>query len=438
MNHRKYDALVKSQSATAIKVLLAVSTEYSCSSRDVYRVLSEQGHMLNIRVIEGCLGSLKRDGLLKEQHHRRYVRVVPSENPVQNEAEEETVDEEAVSAPTASIHQFPDLSVPIRLVPNEETYERDRELEYYFNIRYERVVRMLKLLSERVPDELGLAILDVAEELDDNHGEQLEYFSNIDCPPKKMGILNPGWYAHEIGNMTYYNRKETLTPEEIEAYKAGKIVDRHATVNMDGLMDILQGAVGSSDKVDQLVEEETDRLTKLFNKFEPQGPDVGYFSSFIERIKENVPDIEPVAEEAIEEPIEVMRTTRKIRRGMCDIKIDGISQAPEYRAWINIVSPANVEACAFAGLVIDETWLKSFKAFLQDNGYRPVFGARLFRINKADGYHVANLEWRKEGVVIPARRRAPNGWPLMNDRDRAKREIRQIAKAAESMIDRTK
>jgi hypothetical protein len=285
---------------------------------------------------------------------------------------------------------------------------------------------MLKLLSEHVDDEMGLALLELAEDLHDTHSMQLQYLMNLGTREREHIVLNPGWYMHDVGGELIFSKNAQVTPEEVRAH-------REASRNFMAI---------HGDKFREVREEnarqEKEWMDTIFAEFEPNGEGARpYYDSLLDKLRNHVPDIEPVAElEAtmeIEPTVEEIRTERKTRRGMCDLKIYGISQAPEYRAWANIVSPGNVQALLEEGQEVDDSW-QSFRKFLGDVGYRPEYGARLVRIDRDGGWNKDNVEWRVGGKAIPARQRAPNGWPLMQNRDKARRELSGIVKEAERRI----
>lgn len=459
MNPRRYQILFNAQTEVAKKVLMAVSSEHTCSSREVYRALVDAGSSVsNFQVIEGCLNSLQRQKLLKEPHPGRFIRILPNNYSINpSQGTEDSSDDDTIEAPvvepteesldatiekirptSADVLPFPDPTVPCHEVVVPVSYESDSELEYYFNRRYERVVMMLKLLSEKVSDEVGLALLDVAEELDNNHAEQLEYFHNLSITEERHLEMHPGWYQHDLDGCTRFSRQKELTPEHIEELRKSKKdgSDRFILVGMEEMLKMINEGM-SPEQLDAYDKSRGASTTdEIFQKFEGNGPEMSYYRSIMERVKENVPDIEPVVDVVADanESIPEIRKERKNRRGLCDMKIHGISQAPEYRAWMGVLSSANVKAMEAEGLEIHQPWLNSFRTFLDDVGYRPSFDAKLRRKDLTVGWIPSNVMWRVRGTTLPSLSHPPQGWPLLAEEARAIRQARRENKNADRKI----
>ena len=78
----------------------------------------------------------------------------------------------------------------------------------------------------------------------------------------------------------------------------------------------------------------------------------------------------------------------------------GQSTSPEYKTWAGILSAChnpkdtNYDYYGGKGLEVCEEW-HSFEEFLADVGNKPEPGYSLVRLDKAQGFHPSNCEWRK-------------------------------------------
>jgi hypothetical protein len=472
MNPTRYEALLASQSAVARRVLSAVPLQEVWPSRRIYQELVRTGGARNVRIVEGCLNTLVDSGLVNEHPRGHFIRVSPKEIPdallsdelpaetttppsverMLDVSEKDRVEIDAIVAASKKIpelakfsevelveylqamspkerlliaEQMAKIDPPFHEVTEVVNNEPDPEFVTYLNVRYERIEDMLKLLSEHVDDEMGLALLEIAGDLAETHEAQMDYYHNLGEHSQRKMVLNPGWYLHEVDGESFFSKKAVLDAQDVISYKIAK------KKSFD------EFAVRYKDVREQNAKEEIEWRNGIFARYEPNGEgERPYYNSLLDKLKNHVPDIEPVADvDKAPEPetIEEIRTERKTRRGMCDLKIYGISQAPEYRAWANIVSPGSVQALLEEGQKVEDSW-QSFRKFLGDVGYRPEYGARLVRIDRDGGWNKDNVEWRVGGKAIPARQRAPNGWPLMQNRDKARRELSGIVKEAERRI----
>ena len=64
------------------------------------------------------------------------------------------------------------------------------------------------------------------------------------------------------------------------------------------------------------------------------------------------------------------------------------------------------------GVTMEAEWLASFRAFLNEMGYKPHYAARLSRTDKNLGWVRGNVVWRLQGQVVEGKRRRPNFWPF--------------------------
>lgn len=452
MNPTRYDALVDGLTAIAYKVFLVIPTDEAWPSKKVYSELLRSGASTrNLQIVEGCINSLVNIGLVKEKPRGMFMRLQPRATTI---AEEPVVEDNPLSKPaiaeaslTGALVDYSILSdeevatpeepttaneLPYRIVQVPNTQKPDYNYEYYLNLRFERIENMLKLLSGHVDDDMGLALLELAEDLAETHSQSLDYREMLQAETETKIEVDEGWFMHDLGDYIVFTQNPTPpTIEEVE-------LEEVPFVPYVQFMSKEELAAIPKENYDRRLEGEREWVDEVFRMFEPNGEGARpYYDSLLDKLKNHVPDIEPVAvtETPVEqEPLSEFIDQRKIRRGMCDIKIDGISQAPEYRAWMNIVSPSNAKAMAEEGLEVEETWQTSFKAFLQDIGYRPLFGARLMRIDRSIGWIKSNVEWRKGGQVVPARRQRPSGWPQLQARDTAERQLRTIVREATDKI----
>lgn len=81
MNERKYAMLERNLTSTARKVFGAVPVQAAWTSQAIYGELTRQGVRLDFAMVEGCLDSLKRDGLVKEVHRGEFQRVEVTRTP---------------------------------------------------------------------------------------------------------------------------------------------------------------------------------------------------------------------------------------------------------------------------------------------------------------------------------------------------------------------
>jgi len=78
MNKRKYDKLELAQTMTARKILDCVPTQVETSKQDIYAIVKTLGISITLGIVEGCLYSLRDDGLVKEGRRGTFIRVVPT------------------------------------------------------------------------------------------------------------------------------------------------------------------------------------------------------------------------------------------------------------------------------------------------------------------------------------------------------------------------
>jgi len=77
----------------------------------------------------------------------------------------------------------------------------------------------------------------------------------------------------------------------------------------------------------------------------------------------------------------------------------GMSLAPEYRAWADMVQRCLNEKCpnyvnyGARGISVDPAWAASFIDFLACVGFRPSRRHSIERINNGDGYVPGNVRW---------------------------------------------
>lgn len=439
MNHSRYNRLLESQTVAARKVFVVIPTDEAWTTKKIYTKLRQMQDTSsrNMRVVEGCINTLVEAGLVKEHPRGHFTRIVPTGG-------KDTTEDEVIETKPAPVVEVPPpapaplkkpepapepvkptiAKEPFHIVTEAVTPQPDREYEYYLNIRHERAVNMLQLLTSVVDEEMGLALLEIAEDLEETHTRQLDYLHGLSETERRRLVVNAGWYQHEVDGKPYFSTNERLSVAELELCR------KQRRYSMEALAVMSQGVQKDDER----------QRDAIFRKFEPNGEgDRPYYDSLLDKLKNHVPDLEPVAELEVEMPKETITATsqqRKARRGLCDIKIQGISQAPEYRAWTGVIAPSNVTALAQQGLTVDERW-QSFKVFLGDVGYRPEYGARLMRIEKDKGWFKENVEWRIGGKPVEPRLRAPKGWPLMAERDNAERELSRIMKETRARIDAT-
>jgi hypothetical protein len=82
MNPSRMRALEASQTSIARKVLDCVPLREWWHSTDIERELYRQGVRPGIRIVEGCLASLRDQGLIREAQNNRYQRVEAKEEKV--------------------------------------------------------------------------------------------------------------------------------------------------------------------------------------------------------------------------------------------------------------------------------------------------------------------------------------------------------------------
>ncbi len=78
MNQRKYSKLTDAQTMTARKVLECVPADRESNKKDINAVVRTLGISITPAIVEGCLYSLRDDGLIKEGKRGFFIRVVPS------------------------------------------------------------------------------------------------------------------------------------------------------------------------------------------------------------------------------------------------------------------------------------------------------------------------------------------------------------------------
>lgn len=109
MTPAKQHALEQGLNGVARKVLDVVPIEEAWQISQIMAELRRTGHQNDIRVVTGCLSSLRDQGLIKEPQRGSFVRVVPRTRlaAVPSPAEANTVEppmaEPSKTAPTKSI-----------------------------------------------------------------------------------------------------------------------------------------------------------------------------------------------------------------------------------------------------------------------------------------------------------------------------------------------
>ncbi len=76
MNPARLHEAVRNLNGAAIKVLNAVPLNEAWPVHDIYGELVRLGVRTDHRVLQGCLGALKHDGLIKEPQPGSFVRVL--------------------------------------------------------------------------------------------------------------------------------------------------------------------------------------------------------------------------------------------------------------------------------------------------------------------------------------------------------------------------
>lgn len=440
MNPKRYETILNGLTSVARKVLNAVSTETAMSPVQVYRELIKLGTPVkNLYVVEGCLGSLGNSNLLREDGRGYWLRLPvpqPTEGDSVNEATAEAA-AEAESAPSTVVDHseafagmaesleerwkryFPSEPMPepqqaaqlLAYVPaGEEAYRvemventepHDPHYEAYLLARSERTIEILQLLSEQVDDEIGLALLEIAEEIAETSGLEMEYFISINEKWQRRVTLNPGYYQHELPNgSVIFNQVESVPPDVLAAYMERQQEMVHSLTPPDPEWLEANRRDDQRHRKALLAEFETDN--------EPRHE---FVDKLMERLRTHVSDIESPANLELPQLQAVSVTEaireRKTRHGLCDIDLPGISMTPEYRAWGNLNSRQSTAAYG-----VEESWKTSLRALIKDVGYQPAPNARLTRKDKAQGWFKANVEWRLEGHALPGRSTAPKGWPV--------------------------
>lgn len=82
----------------------------------------------------------------------------------------------------------------------------------------------------------------------------------------------------------------------------------------------------------------------------------------------------------------------------------------EVSVWGGIVRESAKARAAKLGLSIKREWTTSFKAFLEDMGYKPHPQARMVRKDRTKGYTPRNMTWRVDGEDVVGLANKPNGW----------------------------
>jgi hypothetical protein len=408
MRKSRYDALVASLTSIAHKVFLAVPAQERWPVKAIYAELRRtNATSADVRVIEGCVDSLVDTGLVREGPTGFFSRVVPKEH--ENVVEDTSIEPvvEDTTTPVSNIYEFPVTPPPAEPVtevadqpytevPIHEPPKRDHEYESYLNYRFERIMKALTVLAEHADDELGLGLLDIVDDMDDLQDKTLEYKFEFDCPMETALVLNPGWYHHEVAGEEYVT-KDPIPPTVEQAMERRRTWE--ATVSE---FHTAFPEIGERNRA-----EEAERINELFQKYEPDGgPERPYYDSLLDKLKNRIPEL---STDTSDERMSEVR--RKSRRGMCDVKIEGVSQSHEYRAWQNLVTPQAMQLLQEQGLDVESEWKDSFKAFLKDVGYKPHHNARLVRLDKTKGWDKNNVSWRHNGHYVPGRLRRPRNWP---------------------------
>ena len=429
MNQQQFDAVLSSQPSIARKVLQVLSDSEPRPLKKINQGLYRNDNAApNARAVEACVHSLVEAGLVRENPRGLYVRLKPREKNtltlVRNGAEKQPVETAlGLAIKTAMLEkearppliEEPAVEVaadkPFRIVDIQLSDEEVGDYQYYLSLRAERSIEMLKQLSNHVDDEVGLAILELLEDVEDTFEIWIDRISSMAqpiCNVRSEIVPNPGWYKHELDGVTFFDKVETLSEEYIETFRAQRRAERNADRAIAEEIHAITGP------------QEAQIQEALFQKFEPgkEGRRL-YFQSLLEKIKQGyTPSPAPSPSAISVNPVEAKLPTKTSRRGICDLRIPGLSEAAEYRAWCNIISPQRLETTeVLVGPKAETEWLESFKVFLKDIGYRPVYGAQLRRINLEAGWVRGNVEWRVEGKAVPGRERKPNGWPHMKIRD---------------------
>lgn len=411
MKKTRYDALVNSLTGIARKVFNAVPAREHWTSKEIYAELRRNGHTTaDLRIIQGCLDSLVDTGLVREFGNGEFCRITPKENSAAVDDTSDALDQDPIEHPsespepqTADATEHTGHVRPYTIIEVPSTFVRDHDYEFYLNLRLERIQDALTVLADHVEAETGLALLEIVEDMDDVHLQMLEYDFERDQPTERRIVMQPGWYEHLVddGDFVMY----THDPEPPSASVIDEARQREIARNAAYIETHKESIAGG---LAVIRAESEARIDAVFRKFEPDGEmDRPYYNSLLDKLKNRIPDLNT---DTSDEHLAQIRS--KPRRGICDVKIEGVSQSHEYRAWVSLISPQSTARRQELGLDMEVSWLNSFKTFLKDVGYKPHYKARLVRIDKEKGWYKENMEWRVGGQMIPARIRRPDGWPL--------------------------
>lgn len=89
------------------------------------------------------------------------------------------------------------------------------------------------------------------------------------------------------------------------------------------------------------------------------------------------------------------------------LDVEGAKTGPgtTVSVWAALVGPSKLKWLKENGLRMTNSWKTSFKAFVQDVGYRPHPEAKLARIDKNKGFFPGNVEWRHKGQPMTGLKR---------------------------------
>lgn len=430
MKKSRYDALVASLSGVMRGVFDAVPVQERWSIQAISDELRRQSKTaIDRRVLQGCLDSLVDVGLVREGPDGHFIRVVARESDADDT--EQVIDGGEAAAEQTSIGKVIREAEPFHVVEEPSTQERETDYEFYLSLRYERLMRAVTILAENADEEVGLALLEIVDEMDDIFTRVHEYQIDVASPTQRRMVMNPGWYHHVVGDLDFFTQDPNPPSQEEVAKEQQRRRDYTAIF-------------GSYDeRIDRILDEEWEKKQEAFRQFEPNGPmPRPFYDALLAKFKAQamaaeaeagpMQDSDIIEEDvvtAVSSPALTEITRGKVRRGLCDVKIDGVSQSHEYRAWSNLNSPQYVEQMRQLGLTIDPRW-ESFRTFLSEVGFKPHFTARLARIDKSKGWFQDNVEWRVNGTPVAGLERRPRGWPLSQHRVSLAKHLHSSCKGA--------
>ncbi len=158
MTPQRYATLVRKLTGIATKVLDAVPSSEAKTAKEICSTLYLQGMRADIHVVEGCLNSLKQDGLIKEPTQGHFIKVHMNKP--------STVTKK-IPIPGMDVTPPPNAEVPLVKTPTPEPGVKDTlSSANQLAVKLKAVHALLGGLQKTVAEVVSI-VADLEEEVED-------------------------------------------------------------------------------------------------------------------------------------------------------------------------------------------------------------------------------------------------------------------------------